>query len=433
MKISPQIVRKKLDKSIEVLLANSRLFVRDPLRDFTRKRAFTIKSIVEILLHMGGNSLNKELLDYFDFSIDAASSSAFIQQRDKLLSEGIGFLLHDFTNSFEDLKTYNGYRLIAVDGTGCNIPKNSKHPTTYNIKKDMNEVYAVAFYDICNHIYTDIDIKGIKEKNEQKSSVHMINRSCINDTVLLLGDRGFSHYNNIANLEEKGWKYLLRANDISLKSSKLSPFGLPVDEEFDVDKQVNLCRSQSKKYKAIENHRFLPKNTRFDFLPVGSKDVYPINFRVVSIKIESGKYAYFITNLSRKEFDKKAIERLYKERWSIETSFRDLKYTLGLINFHSKKLNSIKQEIYSKLIMYNFSQFIIQNIEISTKNTKHQYQINIKKAIYICQKNFRKLLNKHPPEIEKLIRKFILPKRNNRHYPRKVKTRSRINLMYRIA
>lgn len=174
MKITPQTVKRKLDKSINNLIANSRLFVRNPLRDFIRNRTFTIKSVVEILLQMGGNSLDKELLDFFNFSTEIGSASAFVQQRDKLLSEGMGFLFQDFTNSFNKLKTYKGYRLIAVDGTGCNVPKNKNHPTTYISAKDLNEVYVVAFYDICNHIYTDVVIKGVREKNEQKASVDMI-------------------------------------------------------------------------------------------------------------------------------------------------------------------------------------------------------------------------------------------------------------------
>ena len=49
------------------------------------------------------------------------------------------------------------------------------------------------------------------------------------------------------------------------------------------------------------------------------------------------------------------IKELYHKRWGIETSFRELKYAIGLSALHSKKRESIKQEIYARLLLYNFS------------------------------------------------------------------------------
>jgi len=40
---------------------------------------------------------------------------------------------------------------------------------------------------------------------------------------------------------------------------------------------------------------------------------------------------------------------------SIETSFRDLKHTIGTVNFHYKKVEYIEQEIWVRLILFNFS------------------------------------------------------------------------------
>lgn len=40
-------------------------------------------------------------------------------------------------------------------------------------------------------------------------------------------------------------------------------------------------------------------------------------------------------------------------RWDIETSFRDMKYSIGAIHFHSKKDEAVQMEIYARLIMFN--------------------------------------------------------------------------------
>ena len=38
-------------------------------------------------------------------------------------------------------------------------------------------------------------------------------------------------------------------------------------------------------------------------------------------------------------------------RWGIETSFRELKYAIGLTSFHARKPDFIKQEIYARLLL----------------------------------------------------------------------------------
>ena len=73
-------------------------------------------------------------------------------------------------------------------------------------------------------------------------------------------------------------------------------------------------------------------------------------------------------------------------RWGIETSFRELKYSIGLTHFHSKKLDYIKQEIWARLILYNFCEAITTRtiLRQSHRKRKHSYQLNYTRAIHIC-------------------------------------------------
>ena len=57
-------------------------------------------------------------------------------------------------------------------------------------------------------------------------------------------------------------------------------------------------------------------------------------------------------------------------RWGIETSFRDLKHTLGLLHLHAKKVEFILQEVFAKLTMYNFCELITQSVVIQQKTEK---------------------------------------------------------------
>ena len=58
-------------------------------------------------------------------------------------------------------------------------------------------------------------------------------------------------------------------------------------------------------------------------------------------------------------------------RWGIETSFRDIKYAAGMVFFHSRKNELILQEIYAKLILYNFSEAIIGGVVRGKKDRKN--------------------------------------------------------------
>lgn len=93
-------------------------------------------------------------------------------------------------------------------------------------------------------------------------------------------------------------------------------------------------------------------------MPIGSKSTYSISFRVVRFRITDTSYETIITNLDADDFSDEAIKELYQMRWGIETSFRELKYSIGLINFHSKKGDFIIQEVFARLTMYNFCEII---------------------------------------------------------------------------
>jgi len=58
---------------------NSYLFTKHPGKDFTRKRKLDFKEMLRILLSMGGNSLKLELMNYFSYDVETATSSAFVQ------------------------------------------------------------------------------------------------------------------------------------------------------------------------------------------------------------------------------------------------------------------------------------------------------------------------------------------------------------------
>ena len=127
------------------------------------------------------------------------------------------------------------------------------------------------------------------------------------------------------------------------------------------------------------------------------------------------------------------IKNIYKIRWSIETSFRELKYHVGLIAFHSKKKDCVIQEIFASLIMYNFSMLITENIVIDEdKHNDYHYKINYAVAIHACIKFFR---SSHADTslLEDLIARNKCPVRPDRIAVRKTRCHSAIGFNYRLS
>ena len=67
--------------------------------------------MLRIILGMGGNSLQKELSDYFEGSKEFATKSAFVQQRSKIKPEALKYMLYQFNSACHDSRTYMGYHL----------------------------------------------------------------------------------------------------------------------------------------------------------------------------------------------------------------------------------------------------------------------------------------------------------------------------------
>lgn len=138
-----------------------------------------------------------------------------------------------------------------------------------------------------------------------------------------------------------------------------------------------------------------------------------------------------LTNLQEDEFPMEEVKKLYEWRWGIEHSFWELKYTVGLRNFHAKKVEYIQHEIFARLIIYNFCERIMTSIVIQQKARKYIYQANFTAAVLICREFFRGRIP--PPNLETLIQKNILPVREGRKAPRKVSPNPAVSFLHRIA
>jgi hypothetical protein len=433
-------LKETLTSLIREMSALPAPYVKNPEKDFTRKKKLPFETVMQLLISMGGNSIYKELLESQGYNVNTATTSAFVQQRNKILPSAVEFLFHEFTQSHTNIKDYRGYRLLAIDGSDLHIATDPSDTDTYFQSqpntKGYNLLHLNAAYDLCNRLYVDAIVQPRRLSNEGRALAAMVDRSPIKGKIIVISDRGYESYNNFAHIERKGWNYVIRVKDLD-SSGILSGLRLPSSGEFDRDVHLTLTKKQTKEVKAHpEMYKFVPSTSTFDFLDLHENLFYPISFRVVRFILPSGIYETIITNLSTTDFPPDELGSIYNMRWGIETSFRALKYTVGLTSFHAKKQEFIIQEVFARMIMYNFAEMMTSHVVISQMDKRHHYQVNFTVAVHVCRHFLRSKGDEPPPDIEALIRKNILPIRPIRpgqQNTRKIRYKSAVSFVYRVA
>ena len=159
---------------------------------------------------------------------------------------------------------------------------------------------------------------------------------------------------------------------------------------------------------------------------------YYISFRIIKFLLPNGSAEYIYTNLPKEDFTLDEVRGLYNRRWGIETSFRDIKYAAGMLFFHSRKKQLLLQEIYAKLILYNFSEAVTGGIVIQKRKGNMQYSINFTIAVSLCVEFIRRSSNGADLfELDDLISRHLVPVRPGRSSPRYIRARTATSFLYR--
>ena len=434
-------IKRKLDEAIKTVCDAIGIFSVHPERDFTRERILTPDKLLWFLLSMEGGVLGTEMLNHFGCSVTTPSPSAFVQQRAKIGPDMLPALLELFIQKTDLDKRYKGLRLLAADGSDIHIPTNPHEPDSYfpgtATQKPYNLLHLDAVYDLLQHTYLDAELLGRRKANERASLCSLVDVSKI-QKALLIADRGYEGYNVMAHIQEKGWFFLIRIQDILNSNGIAAGLDLPHTDEFDFFVDLSLTKKQTNEVKLLFIHRnqFRYLHKSFDYLTQKNRKhdpavFYRLPFRIVRFKIGADSYETVVTNLDATLFPAQEIKKLYNMRWGIETSFRELKYTIGLLHFHAKKVENIYQEVFARLIMYNFSELITSHVIIQRTNAKYDYKANFTIAVHVCRQFLRG--NISPPDVEALIRRHVSPIRPGRSRPRKMTVKHAVSFIYRVA
>ena len=366
---------------------------------FTRNRKLSFQDIIYFVLGMPRKSLPTELDLFFGEKGYSVSKQAFSKARYKISSYAFEDIFRMSTDIFQFTnhpKTWDGYRVFAIDGSEIAVDHNKNNEAEFGLKGSSKHPYPSArlttLYDVTNDLIVDDVFTGISVGEREHAHRLLSSDALANDKGyknLILFDRGYPSRELIYELEDKGLFYLIRCTHSFLTCVNGCPDG---------DHTVS------------DNHKG----------------------RTVSIRVikdTSGEEPHIlVSNLFGNHQGTEYHKNLYHKRWSIETKYGELKTRARLENFSGKNPQAIRQDLYAALFISNLSALIKSSaedeIEEELKGGNHKYQLNRSYIIGAVSRYVRCLINIrcYKKKLDRLmhhiqnVRSIIRP---DRHFKRK--------------
>lgn len=400
----------------------------------TRSRKLSVEKTIHLLIGADGGSLAKEL---HRVGIDA-TPAAVSQRRANIPPDVFQNVFNNFNTACKDSETFRGYRLLAVDGTSVNIPRNPKAASFVcndSAPQGYNQLHLNPLFDLCNKTFFDAVIQPEPCKDEIGALVEMLKHNNFDSPTLIIADRGYEAYNVLAHcLEKPNTDFLIRVKQNHSAMREIAR--LPMCE-LDCSIGFTITTTQTNEDK---RNRYIylqvPKKSkpgsktrraRWDF-----PSPYTMRLRIVRFQLDTGEFETIATSLPS-AFTAEDIKELYRMRWGIETSFRSMKYIIGLVNLHGKRDAYAEQEIYAAMTMFNFTNRIAREVIIrQPKDSVYAYKVNYTMATTLCREFFR-TPDANGEELMRQIARHSIPIRPGRADKRNLKAKGFTGFTYRVA
>ncbi len=404
--------------------------------NFVRKRKVTPSDIILYELNKKGLSTKMEILNFNDINnIQDISSPGLFKQREKLNPNAFTYLiqmsLKDFyTDYIDEVKSFNDYILLAIDGSDFEIPNTPETRRKYNGKQQVQcaRVTVSTCYDILNKYTLDTIIEkyDFSETEMAKCHLNTIKENHITGDfkTITIADRNYRNLSFFYHSVKNDNKFLIRIAEKNYKKERNTMNGN--DDIIEIGYENN----RVKYYKNSDPELY-------NYLNNGNT----IKIRCVKIELETGETEYLLTNLDYKEFSTNDISELYNLRWKTELNYRHLKSHLKIECITSSKETLIKQDIYSQVLVANMLQAFINDNDDKLQNYKYKNKMktndNMATGIFkntliyiLLEKNAEKRDNMME-KFNEAIMKYIVPIKQNRKYPRKNNSKNRYHINQR--
>lgn len=391
--------------------------------DFTRRRKQSFHNTILFMMNFLTKSLSIEIENFVSFirnriglvDIEYFTKSAFVQCRKKIKPEVFKYLSDNlveefYTDNDESIKLWNGFRLLAVDGSRMTLPNTQELEKIYGKTKNQSKTGVVqarvsVLYDVLNKFVIDGCLVPLSIGERKLALEHL---ECSSTGDLIVYDRGYPSFNLIYEHYERGIDFLIRSKvDFNNVTRTFYESGL----------STNMV----KMYPG-ENTKLLDK----PYSKNTSKEV-----RLVRVELPSGEIEILITSLSDQErYPDSIFKKLYFLRWGVEIFYDELKNKIKAEHFSGYSQHSILQDFYAALFVSNVQSLIVGEINdelaIESEGNKYQYKVNnnlsygfLKDRIitlFFSEKDMAIITS----ELKEIFKRHTIPIRPNRRYERDV-------------
>lgn len=289
-------------------------------RFFTRNRKMVFGMALRFMLDMLKTTLHIRLISFFkDSGRLPLSQQAFSKLRghfthypfEKMVRETVA------ENYESSTPTWRGFHLLSIDGTHAQLP----------ICKQIIEAFGVfgaencpsagisVLYDVLSGWIIDpiIGKSAMNERANAERHIGFLSEKLphIAKVAILLMDRGYPSDALLKLMARAGILFVLRASTSFLA-------------------EVNAARM----------------GDSVVVLKDGSR------LRVFKFALTSGEIETLITNVF--SLPSSDLSELYRMRWGVETAYFRLKRELGLEKFSGKTENSVLQDFWASVVIFNF-------------------------------------------------------------------------------
>jgi hypothetical protein len=253
---------------------------------------------------------------------------------------------------------WHGLSVYAIDGSFYTLPATEKTREEFDLQSGLQHTGKGHFpqcrvstvYDVFRRlpIARSVVTVNSSERDEAKSLLPLIPIGGV-----LLFDRGYPGYEFIS--------YLLNA----FKGYFI--FRCPAQHTFPAVEEFIRSGKQEDEIWIVPSGKYLSK------VSVKQREhLKSFVTRIIKLVSPDGTVSVLLTNLyNQTEFPKQEIIELYFRRWEIENHYRDEKIELEVERFHGKTCNSIRQELFSAVIMTVISRtLMVLSSQLSGEESK---------------------------------------------------------------
>jgi len=395
---------------------------------FVRNRKMPMDDLAFSMINRKGLTLKLELRGYMNISHPGIqiSKPGYLKQRMKLNPEAFIDLYQFHNRNFysdpdAELHTFNGFLVLAVDGSDINIPTTPETVALYGDAsvrggKPRAQIGLGCLYDALNRMILDTSCNRVKfnEMAVAEAQIARVHETIGDLPFVVTMDRGYPSIPAFLRMIGNGTYFVARLKSSDFKTEQQS---LSSDDE---DMDIQLTKSRRYHYIGTEDEAL-----------VMSRESFPLRMVRVWLDKDKTESEILASNLPRNLFPAGCFGELYHLRWRIETAYQTLKDRLQMENFTGTKPILLERDIYSAIYVSNIAEDIARDIEQEQaqhlKNDyKHRVMVNRTLCIGLLKSDLIYiLLEKNPQKQDELLQKLydeisenIVPVRPDRHYRR---------------